>query len=170
MMDQKSVEAVLALIREKPYKIYTSDNPMLLHPKEIENIQSERVIYIMYVNIDDAERMVGEIRKIKGVDAHAMASWEEGKMDVHVTHVNATKKNAMAELLRILNVKQENVMTVGDGGNDLPLFELSGFKVAMGNAGVMLKSAADEVTLSVDEDGLAVALEKYIVKNGKIDS
>lgn len=167
MMDKASVDKVLELITPLPYKIYTSDNPMLLHPREIENIQSERVIYIMYVTQEDAEKMVLDLRKIDNVDAHAMASWEKGKMDVHVTHINATKKNAMSELLRILNIKKEEVMTVGDGGNDLPLFELSGFRVAMGNAGVTLKSAADTVTLSVDEDGLAVALDKYVI-NGKI--
>ncbi len=167
-MSQESVNAVLSEIKHLPYKIYTSDNPMLLHPADIKDMKSERVIYIMYVDKSDAEKIVTSLRKIKDVAAHAMASWEKGKMDVHVTHVHATKKNAMAELLVILGVKAENVMAVGDGGNDLPLFELSGFKVAMGNAGSELKSKSDVVTLSVEEDGLAQALEQYVIKNGKI--
>ncbi len=74
----------------------------------------------------------------------------------------------MAELLKILGVKTDNVMAVGDGGNDLPLFELSGFKVAMGNAGPELKAKSNAVTLPVEEDGLARALEQYVIKNGKI--
>jgi Cof subfamily protein (haloacid dehalogenase superfamily) len=168
MMAQESVEAVLSIIKDLPYKIYTSDNPMLLKPGDISDIKSERVIFIMYVEKSDALKMVADLREIKDVDAHAMASWEKGKMDVHVTHISATKKNAMAELLRMLNVSKENVMSVGDGGNDLPLFELSGFKVAMGNAGQDLKARADAVTLSVEEDGLAEALTQYVIKNGKI--
>lgn len=55
-------------------------------------------------------------------------------------------------------------MVVGDGGNDLPLFELAGFKVAMGNAEEVLKKQADWIAPSVDEDGLAVAIKKFILK------
>jgi len=167
-MSQESVNLVINEIKHLPYKIYTSDNPILLHPTEIKDMSSERVIYIMYVKSEDAEKMVSSLRKIKNIAAHTMASWEKGKMDIHVTHIHATKKNAMAELLKILGVKTDNVMAVGDGGNDLPLFELSGFKVAMGNAGPELKAKSNAVTLPVEEDGLARALEQYVIKNGKI--
>ena len=54
-------------------------------------------------------------------------------------------------------------MVVGDGNNDLPLFELAGWKVAMGNGADVLKEAADWIAPSVDEDGLAVAIERFIL-------
>ncbi len=122
----------------------------------------------MYVDREKTEDMVKRLRAIDGIDAHAMASWEKGKLDVHITHKDATKRNAMKELLRMLDVKKEQVMVVGDGGNDLPLFEESGFRVAMGNAGEALKSKADHITDNVENDGLAMALEKYVIRSGKI--
>lgn len=167
-MDAKKVAQVMAVIKDYSYKIYTSDNPILLSPSEIEGLQSERVIYVMYVDREETEDMVERLRAIDGIDAHAMASWEKGKLDVHITHKDATKRNAMKELLRMLDVKREQVMVVGDGGNDLPLFEESGFRVAMGNAGEALKSKADHITGNVENDGLAMALEKYVIRNGKI--
>ena len=55
-------------------------------------------------------------------------------------------------------------MAVGDSGNDLPLFENAGFKVAMGNASPLLKQAADVVVASVKDNGLAEAIQKYILR------
>lgn len=47
--------------------------------------------------------------------------------------------------------------------NDLPLFEASGFKVAMGNACPELKAVADYIAPSVTEDGLAHVVDRYIL-------
>jgi len=63
-----------------------------------------------------------------------------------------------------LNLKKENVIAVGDSGNDIPLFESAGLKVAMGNSTEDLKSKADFVTKNVENDGLAYVIEKYILQ------
>jgi hydroxymethylpyrimidine pyrophosphatase-like HAD family hydrolase len=110
-----------------------------------------------------AQEVVAIIEKLPGLVAHAMGSWTPNMFDVHITHELATKKHALQSLLARLNVDHKNVMVVGDGGNDLPLFELAGFKVAMGNGSEALKAKADWIAPTVDEDGLAVAIEKYIL-------
>ena len=109
------------------------------------------------------EEIVNIVKETSGLVAHAMGSWTPGTYDVHITHELATKKHALQSLLARLNVDHNNVMVVGDGGNDIPLFELAGLKVAMGNGADALKNKADWVAPSVDEDGLAVAIEKYIL-------
>ena len=48
----------------------------------------------------------------------------------------------------------------GDAQNDIPMFKIAGYCVAMGNACAELKNIASDVTLSNDEDGIAVALAK----------
>jgi HAD superfamily hydrolase (TIGR01484 family) len=100
-------------------------------------------------------KIVSLIKEIDGVTAHPIVSWKKGLFSISITHELATKKHALQALLSHLNVKIEDVMVVGDGGNDLPLFELAGWRVAMGNASEELKAAADWVAPSVDEDGLA---------------
>src|SRR5581483_4144627 len=52
---------------------------------------------------------------------------------------------------------------VGDGPNDAPLLEAAGLAVAMGNAAPPLKAIAHVVVPSVHEDGLAVAIERYVL-------
>lgn len=58
---------------------------------------------------------------------------------------------------------------VGDGTNDLHLFSVVGRRVAMGNADPLLVEYADEVTDSVERDGLASVIEKYVPSRPKAD-
>lgn len=82
---------------------------------------------------------------------------------VNVTNPDVSKGVAVRELARHLGLRLDRVMGVGDGRNDAPLLEVSGLAVAMGNAEEPLKRIADAVVPSVDEDGLAVALERYVL-------
>ena len=57
-------------------------------------------------------------------------------------------------------------MAFGDGGNDISMLRHAGIGVAMGNANDNVKAVADYVTTSVDEDGIAHALEQFkIIRN-----
>ena len=56
-------------------------------------------------------------------------------------------------------------MVLGDENNDLTMFEVAGFGVAMGNANDQIKDLASAVTADNDHDGVGVALEKYVLKN-----
>ncbi|GHN54278.1 hypothetical protein ME805_01870 [Lactobacillus delbrueckii] len=53
-------------------------------------------------------------------------------------------------------------MAIGDERNDLDMFAFAGISVAMDNGNDLVKQAADYVTSSNDEDGIAQALEKFV--------
>ena len=55
-----------------------------------------------------------------------------------------------------------NAVAFGDAQNDIPMLRAAGTGVAMGNATEAVKAAADEVTHSNNEDGIATWLEKYL--------
>ena len=78
-------------------------------------------------------------------------------------HPEATKGLGLQALARHLHVEQEQVMGIGDSYNDLEMFKYAGFSVVMGNAEPAVKEAADYVTLTNDDDGVAEALEKFII-------
>ena len=54
-------------------------------------------------------------------------------------------------------------MDLGDANNDLELLKFAGLGIAMGNASDYVKSLADDVTDSNDENGVAKAIEKYLL-------
>ncbi len=61
------------------------------------------------------------------------------------------------------DASEEEIIGVGDGDNDLPLFDSVGLKVAVANATDKLKSLADEVVAEADKDGLADVIQKHIL-------
>lgn len=72
------------------------------------------------------------------------------------------KAKALNEIAAQLSITQNEILSFGDGQNDRSIIEYAGTGIAMGNAVDELKEIADDVTLSNDEDGIAVALEKYL--------
>ncbi|MBV8493908.1 MAG: HAD-IIB family hydrolase, partial [Alphaproteobacteria bacterium] len=65
-------------------------------------------------------------------------------------------------LAQRLQVPAQEIMVLGDMENDLEMFRVAGFAVAMGNASDAVKRAAQAVTLSNDEDGFATAIERHV--------
>jgi hydroxymethylpyrimidine pyrophosphatase-like HAD family hydrolase len=63
------------------------------------------------------------------------------------------------------NIPIENTVAIGDNFNDVPMLEVAGLSVAMGNADPSVKEIADVVTLTNNEHGVAHAIEKYVLTN-----
>ena len=80
-----------------------------------------------------------------------------------IANLNSNKGNAVRKLLEILNIPKEDTIAIGDDNNDLSMFEQVGYRVAVDNAIDIVKEKADEITLTNDEDGVAVFLEKLLM-------
>lgn len=128
--------------------------------------QNTNLIVAFGVKKEKTESLVNLLSKIPDVAVHVLPSWlSEDFWDVHVIHKLATKKHAVDKLIEILGVKKEEVIGVGDGNNDMPLYEAVGYKVAMGNAVEILKKSADYITETLENDGFAKFIEEEIIKN-----
>ncbi|MDR0325352.1 MAG: Cof-type HAD-IIB family hydrolase [Oscillospiraceae bacterium] len=79
-----------------------------------------------------------------------------------VMHKDATKSKAVAELARHWGIAREEIVAFGDDLNDLDMLSYAGTGVAMGNALDKVKTAADDICLSNEEDGLADWLLKKL--------
>ncbi|MGW6649810.1 hydrolase [Streptomyces sp. CB02130] len=77
------------------------------------------------------------------------------------------KGTGLAAAAELLGIGAERTVAFGDMPNDLPMFAGSGLRVAMGNAHPELRAAADEVTLSNAEDGVAAVLERLFGTGGR---
>jgi len=77
---------------------------------------------------------------------------------------DASKGIGLEKLTQIENLSAENVMAIGDNFNDLQMLEFAGTSVVMGNADPSLLEREDfYATLSNDENGVALAIEKFIL-------
>ena len=86
---------------------------------------------------------------------------KDNYMEVTAKHVS--KEQALYEIAQHYQVPLEQVMTIGDNFNDLPMLRLAGLGVAMGNAPEAVKTEAKTVTKSNNEHGVAEAVEKYVL-------
>lgn len=67
-------------------------------------------------------------------------------------------------LAKSLGINQDEIICVGDAGNDIHMIEYAGLGVAMGNAYPEIKNIADYITKSNEEDGVAHVINKFILK------
>jgi hypothetical protein len=80
-----------------------------------------------------------------------------------ITHPLANKGAALSEIAKLLGVQLAEIAVIGDGSNDVAMFERSGLSIAMGNASPQTQQVADCVTGSNREDGFAKAIERFIL-------
>ena len=80
-----------------------------------------------------------------------------------ITDRLANKGAGLLELAKLLGVPPTEVAVIGDGSNDVTMFEQSGLSIAMGNAQPAVKEKADFVTNNNGEEGFAMAVERFIL-------
>lgn len=132
-----------------------------------EKIPTRRQIFNIFtmhqMNIDEAEKHHLKLSKIPTVKVSKTHDGETEKFELLVSHAEATKLHGIIVASKILKVKKEETIGIGDSGNDFPLLMASGLKVAMGNAIQDLKEVADYVAPSVEDDGVADVIEKFVL-------
>lgn len=75
------------------------------------------------------------------------------------TKRSVNKGTAIEKLCKLINIDIQETIAFGDGYNDIPMLEMCGIGVAMGNAEEVVKLSADYVTDDIEKDGLAKALD-----------
>jgi len=81
---------------------------------------------------------------------------------LEVMNKEASKLNAVKMLIDQYNIKREETIAIGDNFNDKEMIEFAGIGIAMGNAPLEVKAAANYVTDTNNHDGVCKALEKFI--------
>src|SRR5690606_15624796 len=99
-----------------------------------------------------------------------IASWgglelsNSSPLNIEINPAGVSKAAALEEVCRLAGVRMEETVAVGDSLNDLAAIRAAGLGVAMGNAQEAVKEAADAVTATNEEDGVALVIRRYILK------
>ncbi|HLR08856.1 MAG TPA: Cof-type HAD-IIB family hydrolase [Bacillota bacterium] len=84
-------------------------------------------------------------------------------LNVEINPKGVNKANALRRVCRDLGLTMDQVMAAGDSLNDIKMIQEAGVGVAMGNAQEAIKKAADYITDTNDNDGVAKAIEKFVL-------
>ncbi len=133
------------------HKITNNDN----HPVGDYYQALVNKIYQVQVFIDKTK----EIELMKIMKNSTAARWYPTFCDI--SPLGGSKKNGIVEVCKYYNIKVEETMAFGDGGNDIPMLSHVGISVGMGNANDEVKEIVDYVTSDVDDNGVYNALKHY---------
>lgn len=86
-----------------------------------------------------------------------------GYNNLEFTRSGVNKGVGLLRLAEILGINPSATMAIGDSGNDLAILQAAGIGVAMDNADDVIKAHADYITASNEEDGVAKAIEHFIL-------
>ena len=87
------------------------------------------------------------------------STWNNLELNIATAH----KGNSLKRFAEHLGYTLDNCMALGDGTNDLSMIEAAGLGVAMANAHPLVLAAADHVTATNDEDGVAKAIRDFVL-------
>jgi len=117
--------------------------------------------YKMYTVSLDEERLNRLQQRLSERDDISITNGSH--LTVEVGNKLASKGNALLFLANYLQIPQADTVAIGDNLNDLSMFKAAGTSIAMGNATDFVKSHAKFITKTNDDDGVAHALEKFVL-------
>ncbi|AYJ88234.1 sugar-phosphatase [Bacillus safensis] len=139
---------------------YLTKLPLKYMPVE-EADSSMRLPKMMY--IDQPERLEKTIQAIPSEVKEKYMMVKSTDFFLEILHPDVSKGNAVKLLAKELGIPREEVMAIGDNGNDVSMLEFAGCGVAMGNAIDDVKAVADVVTKSNNEAGVAHVLHDLVL-------
>jgi len=140
-------------------------NAELLDIKEYKKEDVMKLLIFASANGFSELQIDGHIKQMQKLvkDVEILKSSFNGYFGIDMTSQYSTKHTAVLEYCKILGLSSSEIVAIGDGHNDYPLFTASGFKIAMGNAYPELKEIADLVVETSDNGGIEEALN-FILK------
>ncbi len=125
---------------------------MLMNSDRIENIN------VFFSSIDRLEAVRPHLQALS--EATITSAF---RYNIEIGGPTTSKRDALEVLLARLGISTDELMCCGDAPNDIEMIKLAGLGVAMGNAWGNTKDFADYITASNDEDGVAMAIEKFVL-------
>ena len=120
-------------------------------------------VVVQSFNIEDLKlfrKDISENQNLRIVNKSKNLEVKDKPLFYDIVNAEVSKGEAVKILCDYLKINIEKTMCIGDSINDLDMFEVCNYKVAMNNADEKLKEIADYITLSNNEDGVGLVLER----------
>lgn len=143
---------------------YPSESAGDLFFSDIETLIEDRgltiqKIFVLALDPLQKKRLEKNLQSIK--DVYITTS---SPFNLEAMHSSGNKGNGLKVMAKHYDIPLEDTVAIGDQKNDIPMFKVAGLSIAMGNAEDEIKRLCDLVTLTNDENGVAYAIENYVLK------
>ena len=140
---------------------------------DIERFTNEKNIVLCTIKDENSEKMMKIRKKIEEIEDVEIKQEikslgdnnTSGREEIYffIGNTELCKGNAIEKICKILEIDLNDTIAIGDDFNDISMFKVVGYSVVMENATDEVKKYADEITLSNEDDGVAVFLEKLLI-------
>ena len=175
---EENLEYFMIYTENESYRENNSEKETLEQDKIlVENIdelleRNSELIVSLCIFGGEEERLIEAIKKVEKINKfdnspicvynQTINEFTINEKYFDVMRKNCNKKNAVKKVMDTFGVNHDEIIVIGDGGNDLPMFEYAKLKIAMGNADEALKLKADYITDTNNNDGVAKAIKKFV--------
>lgn len=192
--DTKDCNSILEILKRyklKPYfntpeKNYTGDlkyRILLEHAKKRDDVlKKTKLEYVPFYNkwakvfereksnivkceikCNDKEKLIIIRKELEELNEFDVVSFST--RTIEVTKKGVSKGKAIERLAEYYGIRKEEIIAIGDSENDLSMIKYAGIGIAMGNAIEIVKISANYITDTNENDGVAKAIYKYVLKD-----
>lgn len=141
------------------WESYLSNIPLVY--REVAKM-TEDMYYNKCIFSDEIARMAGLEKHIPQSFYDDYEVFRSASFYLEFLRKNSTKGYALQKIADEMNLQGSEIMCIGDHENDFSMYKVAEIKIAMGNGINLLKENATFITKTNNEDGVAIAIEKYI--------
>lgn len=182
LLPQESNERIIELAKEHRVEYLTYEgNHLLVSDKTCPYAEKESRINHMpmqetadmasYLNfqvpkfllLDDGDYLALVEPKVKAALGKNFSVYRSEPYFLEVLPKGIDKAQSLGRLLEVIGLTKEEMIACGDGYNDLSMIQFAGLGVAMENAVFPVRKAADYITDSNNDDGVAKVVEKFML-------
>ncbi len=116
-----------------------------------------------FLMLDDGDYLVTVEPKVKAAMGRDFSVYRSEPYFLEVMPKGIDKARSLERLLQTIGLAREEMIACGDGYNDLTMINYAGLGVAMENAVLPVRKAADYITASNNEDGVGLVVEKFML-------
>lgn len=165
-LDIISVDTCINLTTSKSKEsIYHTLNPILTYKTMTPEELTEDIIFNKMVVGVEPEYLDEKLKDLAPEWKEKFNIMKSRPCLLEIIHKDVSKSNGIALLAKELGIKQSEVMAIGDEENDISMIEYAGMGVVMENGNDTVKKLAQFITKSNEEDGVAYAVEKFVLRD-----
>lgn len=132
-------------IKHLPSKVAVQPTTLLIHPYEKDSLALRNYLAQAHAEVINHRQ------------------WNAPWHVIEIVRSGLNKAVGLEQVAKSFNIERQDIIAFGDEDNDLEMLQYAGTGVAMGNAIPKLKEVADEITLTNEEEGIAIFLEKHVL-------